>query len=111
MSAEPHARHTSTPTYLLVWAALIVLTLTTWLLAYVELGAWHTPIGLTIAVIKAVLIVLIFMHALEAGRLVWMVIVTMLLFLAILFALTWADYSTRWLDNRLRDPDVKSISH
>ncbi len=104
MSAEPHPHHTSTRTYLLVWAALIVLTLTTVGLTYLDLGEWHTPVGLAIAVAKAVLIVLIFMHALEAGRLVWMVIAVAVLFLAIMYGLTMADYSSRGLDNAVRDP-------
>ena len=42
MSAEPHAKHTSTGTYLLIWAALIVLTLSTVGAAALPLrsGAW-----------------------------------------------------------------------
>ena len=108
MSAEPHPHHTSTTTYLLVWAALMVLTLTTVGLTYLNLGDWHTPVGLAIAVTKAVLIVLIFMHALEARRLTWIVITAMVLFLALLFAFTWADLYTRGLDNAVRDPAPQS---
>jgi cytochrome c oxidase subunit 4 len=104
VSAEPHARHTSLGTYLLIWAALIVLTLTTVGLTYVDLGEWHTPVGVAIAVLKATLIVLFFMHALESGRLVWMVIAVVVLFLAILWSFTLADFATRSIDSAIRDP-------
>ena len=113
MSAEPHAKHTSTGTYLLIWAALIVLTLSTVGAAALPLKewgleAWHTPIGLVIAVTKAVLIVLFFMHALESGRLVWMVIAVSILFLVILWAFTFSDYTTRRMDDGIRDPGGRS---
>ncbi len=113
MSAEPHAKHTSTRTYLLIWAALIVLTLSTAGAAALPLkewglDAWHTPIGLLIAVVKAVLIVLFFMHALESGRLVWMVIAVSILFLAILGSITFSDYATRRMDDGIRDPGGRS---
>ena len=105
MAAEPHPHHASSMrTYLLVWAALIVLTLSTVGLTYLDLGEWHTPVGLLIAVTKAVLIVLFFMHALESGKLVWMVISVAVLFLAILYSLTFADVATRALDDAVRDP-------
>ena len=109
MSAEPHAHHSSTRTYLMIWAALIILTLTTVGAAALPLKewgleAWHTPIGLAIAVAKAVLIVLFFMHALESGRLVWMVIAVVVLFLAIMWSFTLADFASRGLDAAIRDP-------
>jgi cytochrome c oxidase subunit IV len=112
MSAEPHPHRTSLGTYLMVWAALILLTLSTVGAAALPLKAWgleewHTPIGLAIAVAKAVLIVLFFMHALQSSRLVWMVITVVVLFLAILYAFTWADFATRGLDNGVRDPSPR----
>jgi cytochrome c oxidase subunit 4 len=106
MASQPHARGhvTSTATYLLVWAALIVMTLLTVGLSYVDLGDWHTAVGLLIAVTKATLIVLFFMHALGGSRLVWMVIATSILFLAIMYGFTYSDFATRTLDASLRDP-------
>ena len=104
MSAEPHPHHTSAWTYLLVWAALIVLTLTTVGMYYVNLGEWHTAVGLLIAVLKTTLIVLFFMHALESGKLVWMVIAVAALFLAIMYAFTFADVATRGMDSGIRNP-------
>ena len=67
--------------------------------ALLDLGAWHTPIGMAIAATKATLIVLIFMHGLESSRLVWMVIAVALLFLGIMYAFTFSDYATRRMDD------------
>jgi cytochrome c oxidase subunit 4 len=61
-------------------------------------GPLNAVVALTIASIKATLVVLYFMHVRYSGRLVWLVIVAGLLWLAILFAITFSDYWTRtWL--------------
>ena len=113
MTSQAHPHITSTRTYLTIWAALIVLTLSTWGLTYADLGecnlyfvtfGWHTAVGLLIAVAKATLIVLFFMHALGADRLVWMVISVAVLFLAIMYGFTFSDFATRNLDRAVRDP-------
>lgn len=51
--------------YLLVWAALAMLTTLTVILAGAPLGAWHLPVALTIAAGKSTLVVLFFMHLAE----------------------------------------------
>ena len=109
MSVEPAAHHPISPrTYYLVFAALILLTALTATTSLLDLGEWHTPIGMAIAVTKAALIVLFFMHGLESGRLVWMVIAVSILFLAILWAFTFSDYATRRMDDGIRDPGGRS---
>ena len=61
-------------------------------------GPLNAVVALTIACIKATLVVLFFMHVRYSGRLVWLVIASALLWLAILFAITFSDYWTRhWL--------------
>lgn len=61
-------------------------------------GPLNAVVALTIAVIKATLVVLFFMHVRYSGRLVWLTIVSALLWLAIMFAITFSDYWTRmWL--------------
>jgi cytochrome c oxidase subunit IV len=83
------------PTYGLVFVALIALTgLTVWL-ASVNLGPWHVPVGLAIAAAKATVIALFFMHVLYSPRLTWAVVLSTLLFLAILILLTITDYLSR----------------
>jgi cytochrome c oxidase subunit 4 len=95
MSSHP----TSSPMpYFIVFAALLALTLTTYLLSGQELGAAEVPVALGIAGAKSVLVVLFFMHLLHFSRLTWLVVASGILFLAIMLALTLADYRTRdWL--------------
>src|SRR5262249_4500539 len=59
------AHETSAMTYILTWAALVVLAFATFLLAKASLGAFQVPVALVIAVAKGLLVVLIFMHLLE----------------------------------------------
>jgi cytochrome c oxidase subunit 4 len=95
MPAEPEF---SVRTYAAVLIALIVLTVTTVGASFVPwLAEWHMECGLGIAVIKASLVVLVFMHAMHSARLNWVVIAFALLWLFILVSLTVADYATRGL--------------
>jgi cytochrome c oxidase subunit 4 len=83
------------PAYVVVFVALVLLTgLTIWL-SNVDLGRLHTTVGLAIAGTKATLIILYFMHVLHGSRLVWAIVATCLLFLAILIGLTLSDYMSR----------------
>ena len=91
----PHVHVTSVGTYLLVFAALAAGTLLTWYASTVDLGWANTPIALIIATIKAVLVVLFFMHVIHSTRLTWVVIIAAFLWLGVLFVLTFADYLTR----------------
>ena len=83
----------------MIFLALMVGTGLTVVAAFYDFpGPLNAVVALTIAVIKALLVVLFFMHVRYSGRLVWLVIASALLWLAIMFALTWSDYSTRlWL--------------
>jgi len=61
-------------------------------------GPLNVIIALTIACIKATLVVLYFMHLRYSNRLTWVIFIAALFWLAILFALTFSDYWTRhWL--------------
>src|SRR6184192_4030021 len=85
-------------TYYLVYLALLVCTYLTWQVAYFDLGPMNTVAALTIAVFKAALVVLIFMHVRYSTRLTWVVVLGSVFWLAILLALTMSDYLTRpWL--------------
>ncbi len=81
--------------YLQVFIALLALTATTVGLAFVDLGAWHAPVGLTIAAVKALLIMLFFMHLLHSKSLTWVIALSGLFWLGILMTLTLIDYATR----------------
>ncbi len=61
-------------------------------------GPLNAVVALTIAVVKATFVVLYFMHVRYGSRLIWLIIAAALFWLAIMFALTISDYSTRsWL--------------
>ena len=89
--------HTTTGfgTYLLIFLALLVFTGLTVAASRVDLGAFNTPIAMAIASIKAVLVILFFMHAIHSTRLTWVVILASFLWLGVLFVLTFADYLSR----------------
>lgn len=85
--------------YLTIFLALMVgTTLTVWAGLQDFPGQLNVIIALTIAVVKATLVVLYFMHARYSSRLIWVVFASALFWLGILFALTLNDYWTRgWL--------------
>ena len=82
--------------YVLVFVALIALTAITTAVAFVDLGAtWNTSVALAIAIIKALLVILFFMHVFHSRPLTWVFVGAGFFWLAILFVLTLADYATR----------------
>lgn len=85
--------------YFAIFLALLVGTiLTAWVAFFNFPGPLNAVVALTIAVIKATLVVLYFMHMRYSSRLIWVVFGSALFWLAIMFALTFSDYSTRnWL--------------
>jgi cytochrome c oxidase subunit 4 len=85
--------------YIAIFLSLMMGTALTVLAAFYDFpGPLNAVVALTIAVIKATLVVLFFMHVRYSGRLIWLVIVAGLLWLAIMFAITFSDYWTRtWL--------------
>jgi cytochrome c oxidase subunit 4 len=92
------AHITSVRVYLAVFIALLVGTgLTVWV-AYYDLGLLNTPVALTVAVIKASLVVIYFMGVRFNTPLTKVVVVSGFLWLFILFGITMTDYLTRpWL--------------
>jgi cytochrome c oxidase subunit IV len=85
--------------YIIIFLVLMVGTGLTVLAAFQDFpGPLNAVVALTIAVIKATFVVLYFMHVRYSSRLIWLVIAAALFWLAIMFALTISDYSTRsWL--------------
>jgi cytochrome c oxidase subunit 4 len=85
-------------TYYLIFLALMAGTALTWWVATIDLGPMNNVIMLTIAVTKATLVVLFFMHVKYSNHLTWAVIVGAVFWLLIMLALTMNDYLTRaWL--------------
>ena len=81
--------------YYAVFAALIVGTALTVAVAFVDLGALNNVLMLGIAMTKATLVVLFFMHVRWGTRLTWVVAASGFVWLLILFGLTMMDYLSR----------------
>ena len=91
-----HTEHiVPTRTYYAIFAILLVCTYLTWQIAFFDLGPLNTVAALTIAVFKAVLVILFFMHVKYSSRLTSVVVIGSFFWLAILLALTLGDYLTR----------------
>ena len=82
-------------TYALIYAALMLLTGLTTLVAFFDLGFANPVVALTIAVLKGSLVVLFFMHMRWSSRLTMVVGGAGLFWLGIMFVLTLSDYTTR----------------
>jgi cytochrome c oxidase subunit 4 len=81
--------------YLAIFAVLLLLTAATTAAAFVDLGRMNVVIMLGIAVTKALLVILYFMHVRWSTRLTHIVIASGFVFFAILVLLTMADVVTR----------------
>jgi cytochrome c oxidase subunit IV len=82
--------------YVGIWALLLVLTVVTALVAFVDLGPLNTIVALSIASLKAVVVILYFMHVkYSSEKLTKTVIVSAIFFLMILLGLSLADFTTR----------------
>ena len=82
--------------YAVIFLALIVLTLTTTGVAFIDLGGgFNVIVALTIAVVKALLVILFFMHVRYSNRLTWVFVGAGFFWLAIMMALTFGDFLTR----------------
>jgi caa(3)-type oxidase subunit IV len=76
-------------------AALLVLTLSSWGLAHLPTGAAAAPIAFTIAIAKALIVLLVFMELGGAGTLAWTAVFVAGLLIALLAAGTWSDVTFR----------------
>jgi cytochrome c oxidase subunit 4 len=98
--AEHHAEHHVVPKriYIAVFLALIVLTWVTTYISTVDLGRWNIFVALAIAIFKASLVVLFFMHIWYSTRLTKMIIMASIFWLILLLFLTMTDIWTRgWM--------------
>ncbi len=91
-----HEKITSPITFAVVFVALLLLTVATTLVAFVDLGVFNPVVALGIACTKAVLVVLFFMELRHSSRLTKLSVGAGLFWFALLITLTLADYLTRW---------------
>lgn len=85
-------------TYATIVSLLFVFTVITVLAAFVEIGPLNTPLALAIAIFKASLVVLFFMHVRYNTPLMWVFAAAGFFWMIIMFALTMQDYVSRDLD-------------
>ncbi len=84
--------------YYAIFAALMVLTFATVVVARIDLGPLNTIVALTVAVTKAVLVVLFFMHVRYSSKLTKLVVVAGFLWLSLMIGFVLADVGSRgWL--------------
>ena len=82
--------------YFAVFTALLALTALTTGVAFIDLGGiGNVAVALTIAVIKAVLVALYFMHLRYSSRLTRVFAAAGIFWLGIMIALTLSDYLSR----------------
>jgi cytochrome c oxidase subunit 4 len=81
--------------YYTIYAILMFCTYLTVQIAFFDLGAMNTVAALAIAVFKASLVVLFFMHVKYSPKLTWAVVIGSVFWLGILLAMTMTDYLTR----------------
>ncbi len=81
--------------YYTIFGSLLVLTGITVGVAFINLGRLNFPVAISIAILKATLVVLFFMHAKYSSRLTKLVIGGAFFFLLCLFGLTMTDYLSR----------------
>jgi cytochrome c oxidase subunit 4 len=91
--AEPHI--VPIRTYFVIFGLLMLGTYLTVQAAFLDLGVFNTPIALAIAITKATVVVLYFMHVKYSPRLTRIVVMGSLLWLALLLVMTLGDYATR----------------
>jgi len=95
---QEHEHIVSKKLYFGIFTALIVLLFVTVGVAYIPMGHLGIYVAMTIAIVKAVLVILYFMHVRYSSRLIWVVAGAGFVWLIILFGLAAPDYASReWL--------------
>jgi cytochrome c oxidase subunit 4 len=99
--SEEHSEHhiVSPKIYFAIFAVLMICTVLTVVAAEIDLnqyfGGLNIIVALTIAVLKASLVVLFFMHGKYSPKRTQMVIIASVFWLAVMLFMTMSDYVTR----------------
>jgi len=104
--SETHDHVISPKIYLGVFAALMV---GTWLTVYVarfDLGQWNIVVAMTIAVAKATLVVLYFMHLRYSEKLNWVFAGAAIFWLLLLIGLVMADFVAQGFEGSLPGKEI-----
>jgi len=82
-------------TYLVIFIALLILTATTAWASFLDVGRLNAVVALIIALVKALLVALYFMHVRYSSRLTLIVVMAGFFWLGIMLVLTMSDYLSR----------------
>jgi cytochrome c oxidase subunit 4 len=86
-----------------IFGILMVGTALTVLVAFFDLGPLNNVMMLTIACVKAMFVILYFMHVRWSSRLTWVIVASGFFWLLIMFTFTMTDYLSRgWMPGTLR---------
>lgn len=100
MSEHSDQHISSLATYVSIFALLMVLTFATVAVAFFDLGVFNIFAAVTIATVKAYLVVLYFMHVKYSARIIWLTAGAGFIWLFLMIGLTLSDFATRgWLPN------------
>ena len=81
--------------YVAIFGSLMVCTAITVAVAFIDLGALNFPVAISIAIVKATLVILFFMHLKYSSKLTKLICGSAFFFLIVLFGLTMSDYLSR----------------
>ncbi len=92
---ESHHHIVSPVVYVIIGSVLLVLTAITVAASYIEMGIFNPIVALGIAVLKATLVILFFMHVKYSTRLTKLTVAAGIFTFLVLVGMTLADYMTR----------------
>ena len=98
LDTEPthHAEHIVSPkVYWCIFGSLLVFTAITVGASYLDLGAFNAVVALAIACIKAVLVILFFMHVKYSSRLTKLTVAAGFFTFFVLITMSMTDYISR----------------
>lgn len=102
---EFHEHIVPVGTYLAVFISLLILTALTTGVAYIDMGRWNLVVALAIAVGKALLVILFFMHVKYHKGLTRITVIGAIFWLGIMITFTLSDELTRhWEINPMAWP-------
>jgi cytochrome c oxidase subunit IV len=104
--------------YFVIFFSLLTLTAVTAAVAFVDLGPFNIYVAMTIAVVKALLVVMFFMHLRYSSSLTKLFVCAGILWFAILISLTTSDFFTRawqgrsdgWVPIEEATPDPRHVT-
>ncbi|MDX2019852.1 MAG: cytochrome C oxidase subunit IV family protein [Deltaproteobacteria bacterium] len=111
---ESHHEDHGIGRYVAVFAVLLVLTGVTVWTGEMNFGNWNIIIAMAIAIVKASLVVLFFMHLWDEGPVNRLIFVVSVIFVGVLILFTFGDLMFRipgLLPNFIQADDVPKVMH